>query len=302
MNISRRRFLQCAAGGLALGAVGVLQSEINESADFKFYTHKVEIPGLPNSFKNYRIGFLTDIHLGRYLPTEVLDDACSKISQARVDLLLLGGDYIWLPDPSAIDSIYPIRNSEFAENLGKVSSDEIFKRIADITSANRPIDGICAVLGNHDNWVDPLGCIKIFQNQDILVLENSTTRVARGNASLKIIGVKDYWTGVPVLPKAEELKTPNQVNILLCHNPDFISEILKKGNPGISMAIAGHTHGGQLRYPVIGAPYYNIDDLRFAEGFYRQNNFISYTSRGLGVVEVPFRLNCPAEITVFELV
>jgi predicted MPP superfamily phosphohydrolase len=303
MNLSRRKFIRNSAVGAFLGAsaIGVFEGG-NTTSALELVEHEVVLERLPKAFDGYRVGFLSDTHLGVYVPTEWVDEAVSLLERKNIDMLLMGGDFIWLPDRDVIESLYPIRNPKFLrdEDDRSVCAD-IFSTIADVTARLKPKDGVFAVFGNHDRWTDPGACKKSFGTRGIKILENEKITVNRGGENLAVIGVDDYWTGVPRLPVLAPRQAKNEGRILVSHNPDYVSELLGAGKPDIDFTLSGHTHGGQVKLPFLGPIHCNIEDTRFREGFYRDKGLISYTSRGVGVVEIPFRLNCPPEVTVFTL-
>jgi len=65
--------------------------------------------------------------------------------------------------------------------------------------------------------------------------------------------------------------------------------------------LAGHTHGGQVRLPFLGALVLPPMGKNYAEGHFQIGHMQLYVNRGIGTVGVPFRLNCPPEITIFTL-
>ena len=303
MRITRRQLLTGGifGGFAAAGAVGVFRGSA-DTDNFQLVESQVPIANLPPAFEGYRIGFLTDTHLGIYVPTEWVDQSVAMLRSAGIDLLLLGGDFIWLPDRDLSEKLYPIRNPQFLRDSDDVSvAAEIFATIADITSQLKPKDGTYAVLGNHDHWTDPRACIREFAKKGLRVLVNEQVEISRAGQKLRLIGVDDYWTGVPEIPKLGQREAGQEARVLISHNPDYVSELLRIGLPDLDLSVSGHTHGGQVKWPIIGAIHYNIEDMRFREGFYRDKGLTSYTSRGVGVVEVPFRLNCRPEITVLTL-
>ncbi len=93
----------------------------------------------------------------------------------------------------------------------------------------------------------------------------------------------------------------NSFSILLTHNPDFSSFVLHDKNIKFNLSLSGHTHGGQIKLPIVGALGYNISDLRYKEGLVDYQETKLYTSRGLGYVELPIRINCPPEVTIITL-
>lgn len=259
------------------------------------------IKNLPLEFQDYRIGFLSDIHLGAFVPDDWLDHAISSLNRAGIDLLTLGGDYLWIPDTLLSGMFGRIRNEKFSNPLSQDLPDRIYSRVGAITSQIQSRDGIFAVLGNHDRWVAPLICLKSFKEQKIPVLVNETVQIKRDNATLQIAGVDDYWRGIPRNPFGAEEFRPNTFRVLLAHNPDYISGLIASGQAHFDLALAGHTHGGQIKLPFVGALTYNIQDQRFSSGLKQLEGLSVYTTRGLGVVEIPYRINCPAEASVLTL-
>lgn len=304
MKISRRNLLTSGAlGGLALASGTAVWCRGEDTSDIQLVETKIGIKNLPAEFQDYRIGFLTDFHLGVYVPTEWVEQSVQMLRAAKVDVLLLGGDFIWLPDRDLVESLYPIRNKRFLRDSDDLSvASDIFEEISRVTSQLNPRDGTYAVLGNHDRWTDPIACVRKFSERNIRVLINEAVIVTRGAARLRLIGVDDYWTGVPEMPKLPQRDRPEEARVLLVHNPDYTSELIQGPPPDIDLALSGHTHGGQVKLPLIGPIHYNIEDQRFREGVFKYQGVTSYTSRGIGVVEIPFRFNCPPEVSVISLI
>ncbi len=86
----------------------------------------------------------------------------------------------------------------------------------------------------------------------------------------------------------------------MAHEPDYADHVVRHG--GVDMILSGHTHGGQVRLPVIGAPYLPPLGRKFAEGLFRlQNGVQLYVNRGIGTVGIPFRFDCRPELTMITL-
>ena len=170
-----------------------------------------------------------------------------------------------------------------------------------IAEVNAP-EGIVAVYGNHDRWTIPKFCHKQFTSRQIRILINESIELNRSGSILRLIGVDDYWTGIPRIPKLPvRTKNSKEVRILISHNPDFLSPLINQRQNIFDLGLCGHTHGGQIKLPVVGALHYNIRDLRLSEGLY-QNDYCSvYTTRGVGVVEIPYRVNCNPEVSILNL-
>jgi hypothetical protein len=87
--------------------------------------------------------------------------------------------------------------------------------------------------------------------------------------------------------------------VLLMHEPD-LADIYSQ-DPRISLQLSGHTHGGQIRIPGIGALVHPHLGKKYDFGLYNVNGMWLYTNRGIGCISEPIRLNCPPEISEFTL-
>lgn len=296
--LSRRNFLKLAgvsAAGVAASAVAFQTLDFN---GIEYLETVVPIPNLPDEFVDYRIGYLSDLHLGLYIPREWIERAAKMIHSAHPDILLLGGDYIWLQDAKLAKLFGNYSDEEYSDKSKLERS--IFTSVADIVTASKYPDGIHAVYGNHDRWVHPDDCKRIFGEHNVNFMINDVHVVRRGKSYLSLVGLDDYWTGRPKLPNLPSIKEKNELRILSVHNPDYMRIVLDRGF-NFDLAVCGHTHGGQIKIPGIGALVHNIRDMRFFEGLCRVTESYVYTSRGIGMVELPIRINCPSEVTVLHL-
>ena len=286
MRVSRREFIGMS-GAAALGAGIQPAFETNLIA--------LKVPNLAAQFDGYRIGYISDIHLGPWMTDQVVIDAFTSLNQHKIDLMVLGGDYILIPDSLAKLVFGDWRNDSFGDLRERGLAEEIFRRLAIYATASIPRDGVVAVYGNHDRWAHPHACHNYFTSAGIRILANERIEIKRENALLSIVGIEDFLTGVPHWPDKHE------ASIVLAHNPDGISDLLSRGEGKFDVALCGHTHGGQVRAPLIGAIWSHVYDRRFIEGLVQVGPTQVFTSRGLGVVGIPYRLDCPAEVNVFEL-
>lgn len=283
-------------GGAALIGGG-LAASTDTTDDVELIALTVAVPNLPPAFEGYRIGFITDTHLGSYVLTTTVHKALSLLAAAKPSLLIYGGDYGWLPER---DLIYPVRNPEFAGLSFEDRNRAVYARLAALNQTLQPADGSVGVMGNHDRWVAPATCIDVLSRGGIDILVNKDHTIKRGDATLSVFGVDDYWTGVPRLPTATT--TSAEVKILVAHNPDYVADQITRGDIWWHLALCGHTHGGQICLPFIGPVIYNVVDHRYAEGKVACGPAsLVYTSRGIGVVEIPKRINCRPEVTVVTL-
>jgi predicted MPP superfamily phosphohydrolase len=312
MVLSRREFL--LGSSATLGATHLTVGNSGAANFNRFFTTDeikleeitIASPTTPREFDGYRIGFITDIHLSFAIPNEWVEQAAGILYRAGIDLLLIGGDNLWIPDQSRLLAFGDKRNRSF-DSLGSAEmASGIYSQLAQILGQFKFKDGSYGVRGNHDVWHNSHACQEIFARSNIQTLINQFITIKRGAASLQIIGVDDYWNGLPLIPKLPRLRSELDYRVLLSHNPDFVANRLKAPETewqenSFDLALCGHTHGGQIRLPGIGALSYNIQHREFGKGLRITPRCQVYTSRGLGVVELPFRINCPAEVTVLTL-
>lgn len=301
--LTRRQFLTLGACSLAGACAGAGYTFAHATtSDLTFEHVKVRVATLPAVFQGFRIGFLSDIHLGDYLPNEMIERAVKLLADEGIDILLLGGDYLWVPGNDGF-RLGPTLNPEFEKLRMRDKPRAIFERLCDLLKTFHPPHGIHAIFGNHDRWVNPYECRRAFDVHKINLLVNGVFNVSRDDAQLRVIGLDDYWTGIPRFPELPEKRNGHEVRVLLSHNPDLFEELFGSGNHGIDLGLAGHTHGGQIVFPLIGALTYNIRHTQYRSGMYTHPSGVPcYTTRGLGVVEMPLRVNCPPEVTLFELI
>ena len=301
--LSRRAFLQSALVASSGAAIGATVYDLKSDG----YTGtpiveriSVHLSNLPDAFNGYRIGFLTDIHLGMWVPLEWIHHALELLRQANVDLLILGGDYVFVTENPVWKLTHCIRNSKYMGLSKAEATANIFRDIGEIFSQYTFRDGTIGVVGNHEHW----NSIALFTQTmkefpQLRFLINEEVTISRGEQTLNVLGVDDFLTGLPILPPPRS--TTSTTRILISHNPDYVANLLTDAPSSFNLALCGHTHGGQVRLPGVGTFIVQVQDPRFVQRLFTVVNATVYTSRGLGVVGLPFRVNCPPEITICEL-
>lgn len=304
--ISRRQFLRTALIGSAAAGISFVGYDLRNdgyTSDFILEHVTFQIPGLPPAFDGYTIGFLTDLHLSTWVPESWIVRALEELTRQNVDLLLLGGDYILVNEISLWDQFGLNRSPQFANLPKKVAIPRIYETFANIVSRFSFRDGMLAVVGNHDHW----NMFPVFQETlksfpAIRIMINEEISLRRGEQELCIFGVDDFLTGIPSAPPKRELRDERAKRIILSHNPDYLTALLEHPEHEFSVALCGHTHGGQIVLPGVGPIAAQVMDRRFVSGAaHMPDGKVVYTSRGLGVVGLPFRVGCPAEVTVCTL-
>jgi predicted MPP superfamily phosphohydrolase len=257
------------------------------------------IPNLPPAFRGYRIGYLTDLHLGLWVPQSWITEAIETLLRERVDILLLGGDYIFVSDNPLWETTGCIRNTDYLDMSRADMARKAFSDVCNLIASYSFPDGIVGVVGNHENW----NSIELFMaaaraHPSLRILINESHRVVREGSALELLGVDDFLTGFPIKPPSRGTES---TRILLSHNPDYVAMLLEEEKHAFDLALCGHTHGGQVRVPGLMGIVIPVQDPRFMSGLTDIGTGYVYTSRGLGVVGLPIRVNCPPEITVIEL-
>ncbi len=297
-HLSRRQFLK---SGVFLGATLPLGA-LAQGGDEPFTVEQVQfpVPNLPDAFKQFKIGFMSDIHLSAFLASDLLERAIAFLKGQELDLLLMGGDYIWRPR-EMLREVFPVYRKEFGDLEHPDLVPHIYRALIEMISDIKPRHGIFAVLGNHDRWAASPYCESAFSNTPVRLLLNQNTVIEKDGKKLEIIGTDDFLTGQPRFPASFE-NSPD-IRLLLTHNPDILRWYLGREKIHFDGALMGHTHGGQI-CAARGVPIvYNITDTDYGVGLVKHpTGCYCYTSRGIGCVGIPLRVNCPPEVTLASFI
>ena len=221
-----------------------------------------------------RIAFAADFHAGPTTHRLQIDRAFAAIEANSPDILLLGGDFVG-HRPRDIDRV-----------TGKLA-------------ALRIPSGIFAVLGNHDNHTNPVFVSRALTDIGVRVLVNEVVRLPAPFERTRIIGLDDHGSGEP---DASRMRRDDTVStILLVHQP---SGVLDAPPHRVDLALAGHTHGGQIVLPGGYAPITPGGPLSrtyLAGRFTLPDGGTLVVSRGVGTSTVPLRWNAPADLLLVSL-
>jgi predicted MPP superfamily phosphohydrolase len=278
-RFTRRNFLigtGATAAGFALYAGEIARHEID------IVQRPIAIANLPAVFHGYRIVQISDIHLYEYTEPYFLERIVHQVNGLAPDLVLLTGDFIT------------------HGSLTFIAGGHAVHRCAEIlTTLTAPLR--YAVLGNHDvSFNGPL-VIETLTTHGTPVLVNQYVPIERNSARLWLCGVDDPGTSHPDLDLTIPVKPDGPV-LLMVHEPDYADDVIAHPRgPLVDLMLAGHSHGGQIRLPFLGPLILPPMGEKYPEGYYRFNQMQLYVNRGIGTVGLPFRLNCPPEITVITL-
>ncbi len=269
MGISRRGALRAlVASSVGLGTGAIAYGMAYERHRVERLEVDVKVTGLPPEFEGLRVGLITDIHHSDTVPADDVARAVSLLTAARPDLVVLGGDYVTFGDRRFVGPV--------AELLSPL--------------AGAPL-GSFAVLGNHDDDRDMPAALA---SHRFTVLKDQRTRLTVKGESLDIAGIR-FWTRRPA-DLARVLKGTGGTTVLLAHDPRRLAEAARFD---VQLVLSGHTHGGQVVVPGVGA----IAGRKFPvlAGVGTESNATVFVSRGVGTVYVPVRINCPPDVAVLTL-
>jgi hypothetical protein len=277
--LSRRNFL---LGGSAVAAGMAFYSSEIARHEISILTRTIPIANLPEAFHNYRVVQFSDIHFDEYTDSAFLARIVAHVNSLAPDLLLITGDYIsYGPLPISFAAGAAFRCTEILRGLAC------------------PLR--FAVMGNHDTAVGAHLISEALHRANIELLFNRNVPIERDGQRLWLGGVDDPCTGSPNLHLAVP-RQPDGPVLLMCHAPAYADVVVDHPRGHIvDLMFSGHSHGGQIRLPFVGPVVLPPWGKKYVEGLYRFNHLQLYTNRGIGTVGLPFRLNCPPEITVFTL-
>jgi predicted MPP superfamily phosphohydrolase len=241
---------------------------------YLYERHRIEVTretlhvaGWPDALAGLRVGFLTDLHRSQTVSHETVETAVNLVLRERPDLIVLGGDYVTWGDRRYVQPS--------AEALAPL---------------NAPF-GVIAVLGNHDDDRDMPAALTA---RGFVVLRDARSQITIRGEPVDFVGIR-YWTR-RLVDIAHLLRGASPNVVLLAHTPKRLVEATTLSVP---LMLSGHTHGGQIVLPGIGA--IAAREFPVIAGSARRENTTVFVSRGIGTVYVPVRLNCPPEVAILTL-
>ncbi|HUK26224.1 MAG TPA: metallophosphoesterase [Terriglobales bacterium] len=285
--LTRRRFLKTSAAVAGAGTLALASDGLYEANHPRVVAMDMPLPRLPQAWDGLRVVQLSDFHYDPTFSVVPIRKAAEVVNGLRPDLILLTGDFITVPLP---DVSSRSRASRAAAGAGPC---------AEILAPLRAPYGVWAGMGNHDAFSDEALVIETLQHYGIKTLRNACTALERGNSRLWLAGIDDLLEGEPDIDKTLAGIPPSEPVILMAHEPDFAIQLA--GSYAVDFQLSGHSHGGQVRLPFVGAVVLPSMARRYPMGFYDLGALKLYTNVGIGTVRLAVRLNCPPEITVFTL-
>jgi predicted MPP superfamily phosphohydrolase len=276
--LNRRAFLGAAgaaAAGLVLYAGEVSRHELITER------RTISIQNLPESFDGFRIVQISDFHYAAYTEPFYIRYAVERVNALKPDLVLLTGDFISM---SPVEKQSAVDNAPLcAAILGKLTCPLRY-----------------GVLGNHDWMVNGTAVTEALARVGILILKNEYLPLEREGRRIWLAGTADALSldirlPLAIPPHALAEKEPV---ILMCHEPDMLDAV---AHFGVDLMLSGHTHGGQVRIPFMRPYFLPPLGKHYVAGHFLRGRTQLYVNRGIGAVGLPFRFNCPSEVTEITL-
>ncbi|MEO8259214.1 MAG: metallophosphoesterase [Acidobacteriota bacterium] len=268
MTIGRRAVLKTLittgiSGVTATGAYGLLYER------HQLGVTRLDLPvvGLPPALAGVKIGLLTDVHRSRWVPHDDVAHAVALLMNEQPDLIVLGGDYVTWGDRQYVGPA--------AEALAPLSAPH----------------GVYGILGNHDDDHDMPAALVA---RGVEVLKDARTTITVRGEAIDLLGIR-FWTKRPS-DIASLLRGAGRTVCLLAHDP---RRLIEAAALNIPLVLSGHTHGGQVVLPGIGAVAKRNFPVLWGIG--RRDQTTMFVSRGIGTIYVPVRINCAPEVAVLTL-
>lgn len=281
--MNRRAFLKRTTGFLIsliglTGGTHYYSKEI-EPSSLHIQKETIQSAKLTNAFHNKKIVQFSDTHLGFNYTVKDLKKLVKQINELAPDIIVFTGDLI--DDPK------------------QVNDTEEKKIIQALQPLHAP-KGKYWIYGNHDHG--GYGTEKVFDimtQAEFTLLQNSYTVIEENNEKLIIAGIDDLMLGKPNLSAALHQTNQDIFTILLAHEPDFADQAVKHA---VDVQLSGHSHGGQIRLPIVGHIYSPAFAEKYVLGKYTLKDKLQlFVNGGIGTTRVPYRLFCKPEIHEYTL-
>lgn len=221
------------------------------------------------------VGFVSDLHIGPTTPAAVLDAAFDALAAAEVDVLVLGGDYVFLE-----------------------ASPAKAARLRSLVERARGRLATVAVLGNHDLWTDHGVLEDALRAAGAEVAINAAVRLAPPHDDVAFVCLDDPWTGAPDAERALAGAAGATFRVGVCHSPDALPLMQRAG---AHLFVCGHTHGGQIATPWGPIVVPGRVGKRYPSGRHTAFATHLFVSRGVGATELPMRAWARPDVALITL-
>ncbi|MFD1017986.1 metallophosphoesterase [Thalassobacillus hwangdonensis] len=282
MRITRRTFLKKALTSVfaifGLSSGGYYYARYIETDMLDVKKETIASQTIPSSFQDFKILLFSDTHLGFNYDLNQFEKLVNSINKESPDLIVFAGDLVDQPNAYSW-------NNRLEGLLSKL---------------NAPY-GKFWIYGNHDHGGYGTDIVdQTMKKGGFQLLRNQHTIVNQGEASIAMAGLDDVMLGKPNLHRTLDGVPEDLFTILLCHEPDFADEASRYQ---VDLQLSGHSHGGQIRLPIVGDLITPPLAKKYVEGWHDvgSDSMKLYVTRGIGTTRMPYRFLCKPEITLFRL-
>jgi uncharacterized protein len=284
VDLERRSVIMNVGRAVPFMAMGTSSAGVASGVSgFEVRELEVRLRDLPSALEGFRIGQITDIHVGPFISPEYVRSAVEAMNTANVHLQVMTGDLV--------------------DDL-----EQLDDTMAALEACKAP-HGMLAILGNHEHW---RGLEPILEGYERLAKRGAPVRllvdeshvIEHGGERLRVVGVDYPMSGRNPLLKVQRMLhsaevafqgiSPGETVLCLAHHPDFFPYAAERG---AHLTLSGHTHGGQVA--VLGKPLFGFV-FEYMLGRYKHKDSHLYVSGGTGHW-LPFRIGVPTEVTIFTL-
>jgi predicted MPP superfamily phosphohydrolase len=243
------------------------------------HPERIQIDNWPPELVGLRIAVISDVHTGApFMNDQKLKDIVVRTNALNPDLIVLLGDYM---SPNSWHS-HRVEPEVTAAGLKKLKA---------------PL-GVYSVLGNHDWWYNGARVRRAFEQNGMRVLEDEAAEISWHDKSFWLVGLADLWTRPQHINETIAKVPAGSTIIALTHNPDIFPRL----PPSVPLLLAGHTHGGQVNFPLFGTPIVpSRFGARYTAGHLFENGHHLFVTTGIGTSILPVRFRVTPEIVLLTI-
>lgn len=278
-RIHRRKFIK----GVTAAAVAAIATDsiLIEPNRPRVIRQEIALQRWPDRLDGFTIALLSDFHYDPYFSVHPIRKGVEIVNGLRPDLIALTGDFVSVP--------WFGNHAKYASNAEPCA--EVLRKL-------RAPHGVWSVLGNHDAFSDPDRITSALKSVGIPTLSNQSVPIEKDGARFWLCGVDDVLAGDPDLPGTLGEVPSGEAVVLMAHEPDYADYVAEYP---VDLQLSGHTHGGQVRIPLMRPLYLPPLAKKYVWGLFKIRELTLYTNAGIGTVDLPLRWNCPPEVTLISL-
>lgn len=286
LRFMRRRSVRMALLVFVLAALLLgRQAFWTEPDSLVVVEHRLDPPSWPMALDGFRIAAVGDLHGGApFIDERKLEEVARRVTAAKPDLIVWLGDYV----------IHEVLGGRFMEP----------ETIAAILAKAQARYGQIAIIGNHDRWLDSVRVERAFVAAGTPFLRSQSRRLEVNGVNIHLYGLDDfelvpnYWATFNAANQEWKKIPANEPLIVLSHSPDVFPWI----PPRATLTLASHTHGGQVRFPILGSLIVPSSfGQRFVRGHMVEEGRHLFVNPGIGTSIIPVRFGVPPEISILTM-